>query len=241
MDVLCSILTGSLWKMPETLGFSSIDATDHTRILETSLAHAVEMLPLYTLFTSVPPPRDVPLLTLAASIENLFQNMTLSILAEPALLAPQPTLFPVDSHRVYNAYSYNWPRLALAYGIAIFSTLIAVLVGLYTITTTGSSYTNKFSTIVRVSRSERLAVLIAPENRFGQDPVPTHIARAKFSISDGTELTVGMLSEAMKLRSRSPGLSSRLSAVMMRARYVPRGLQSSITLIDVTKNIDVFV
>jgi hypothetical protein len=55
--------------------------------------------------------------------------MTLSILAEPALLAPQPTLTPVDSHRVYNAYSYNWLRLALAYGVAILSTFIAVLVG----------------------------------------------------------------------------------------------------------------
>jgi hypothetical protein len=46
MDVLGSILTGSLWKMPQSLGFSSIDATDHTQILETSLALTVEMLPL---------------------------------------------------------------------------------------------------------------------------------------------------------------------------------------------------
>jgi hypothetical protein len=208
MDVLGSILTGTLWKKPGTFSLSSIDATDHTRILETSLAHTLEMLPLYTLFTSLQPPRNTSLLTLASSIEQLFLNMTISILAEPAFLAPQTTLTPVDSHRVYNAYSYNWRRLAMAYGIAIGSTLIAVLVGLYTIVTTGSSYTNKFSTIVRVSRSERLDVLIAPEDRLGQDPVPKHIAKAKFSVSDGTGYGSGTVSEATKLRSRSPGLSS---------------------------------
>jgi hypothetical protein len=173
--------------------------------LETDLALTAEMRPLYSQFTSFEPPQDASPPSLASSIEQLFQNMTLSILAEPGFLAPQSALTAVDLHRVYNAYSYNWRRLALAYGIAITSTFCAILVGCYTILSTGFSYSNKFSTIVRVSRSEKLDVLIAPEDRRGHDPLPEHIAKTAFSIADGTEYTVGMLSEATKLRSRSPG------------------------------------
>jgi hypothetical protein len=208
MDMLGSILTGTLWLTPESTvdtGLSSINAVDHTRILETDLALTAEMRPLYSQFTSFEPPRDASPPSLASSIEQLFQNMTLSILAEPGFLAPQSALTTVDIHRVYNAYSYNWRRLALAYGIAITSTFCAILVGCYTIVSTGFSYSNKFSTIVRVSRSEKLDVLIAPEDRRGHDPLPEHIAKTAFSIADGTEYTVGMLSEATKLRSRSPG------------------------------------
>jgi hypothetical protein len=131
--------------------------------------------------------------------------MTLSILAEPDFLAPQSVSTTVDSYQVHNAYSYNWRRLALAYGIAITSTFCAILVGCYTLVSTGFSYSNKFSTIVRVSQSEKLDVLIAPGNRRGQHPLTEHIAKTTFSIANGTEYTVGMLSEATKLRSRSPG------------------------------------
>jgi hypothetical protein len=54
MDMLGIILTGTLWLTPtgtNDIGLSSINAVDHTRILETDLAFAAEMLPLYTQFT----------------------------------------------------------------------------------------------------------------------------------------------------------------------------------------------
>jgi hypothetical protein len=208
MDILGIILTGKLWNMPADSGLSSMDTTHRIRILETSLAYTIEMLPLFTLFTSIESPRDLAPVGLAASIQSLFQNMTVSIMFEPALLAPNYVYTVVETDRFHNAYSYSWRRPATACGVAIASTFYAILVACYTILSTGFSYRNKFSTIVRVSRSEKLDVLIAPEDRRGQDPMPEHIARTTFSISDGTELTFGMLSEATKLMSRSPGPSS---------------------------------
>jgi hypothetical protein len=89
-------------------------------------------------------------------------------------------------------------------GIATESTVCATLVGYYAILRTGSSSSNRYPTVVRVSRSGKFDVLIASQDRRRQDSMPEHIAKTAFSIANGTEYTSDMLPEATKLRSRSP-------------------------------------
>ena len=82
----------------------------------------------------------------------------------------------------HNTYSYNWKRLWLAYGAATLATLAMVAIGLTSLITTGTSYSNKFSTIIRGSRDETLDVLIGKEDRSGEDPLPPYISKIRFAI-----------------------------------------------------------
>jgi hypothetical protein len=180
MDLLGEIMTGTMCHVSGS-GMITPDSnkSDHTRVLETNLAFSQELSPLYGSFigSSSPGNGTAPL---ASTIEELIQNMTIAMLTAPELLKTQgnPTTMSVTTF--YNVYHYSWGRLALAYGVAIGLTLIAVLVGMYIIISTGSSYSNKFSTILRMSRYEKLDVLIEERDRRGQDPLPKHIGKARF-------------------------------------------------------------
>lgn len=57
---------------------------------------------------------------------------------------------------------------------------MTVILGLYTDTSTNSSYGNRSSTILRVSRSDGLDVFITDEDRRGNDPLPEHTGKARF-------------------------------------------------------------
>jgi hypothetical protein len=182
MDLLGETLTGTMWHARGN-GYTTPDTNsrDHTRVLETNLAFSQELSPLYGSFTgSDSPPNATSPSPLASMIEELVQNMTISILTVPELLNTQEDSTTMSVTTFYNVYNYNWERLALAYAIAIGLTFIAVLIGMYIIISTGSSYSNRFSTILRMSRYEELDVLIEEQDRRGQDPLPKHIGKARF-------------------------------------------------------------
>jgi hypothetical protein len=157
MNRLGSILTETIWHTPEGTdanGLSCVNAVDHTRILETKLARTAEMLPLHSHITSFQPPWNTSPPSLASSIEQLFQDMTFSILGEPGFLALQSVPMTVESPTA------GGDSLELTA-----SPDFHFLVGCYTVLSTGSSYSNKLSTVVRVTWSEKLDVWIAPEDR----------------------------------------------------------------------------
>lgn len=84
---------------------------------------------------------------------------------------------------------YSAEKLWLAYGIAILFTLIAVVIGLYIIMSTGTSYSNNFSTIFRKARGAESDVVIHPGDHDGKYPLPDYLKKAtiRFPASGGND------------------------------------------------------
>lgn len=76
-------------------------------------------------------------------------------------------------------YVYNSYKLWLAYGIALASSVIAVAVGLYSMAANNASYSNEFSTIVRVARHAISDPKLDTEDN-GSDPLIKSLAEARF-------------------------------------------------------------
>ena len=151
MDLLGDMLAGSIrWTSGDQYSVPPQNITDHTRVLDTNLVFTQELNPIYVTFSNETSMLQSTLPSLGSSIEELVRNMTFSLLNIPELLAPQPDKTDVSVTTFFNIYNYHWQRLVLAYGIAISVTFMTVILGLYTIINTGSSYSNKFSTILRV-------------------------------------------------------------------------------------------
>lgn len=171
MEIVGELLLGMLYTR-------DLPRTTSTRVLETELAFTDELYPLYVNFTGSKI-LSRPLRPLKDTLEELFQNMTLSLLTMPELRSSQPTMSNVTISHTHNAYRYNAPRLFLAYGAATAGTLLTVVTGLYSLVITGTSYSNKFSTVVRVARDQAIDVHIQHKDRLGQDPLPPYIGRSR--------------------------------------------------------------
>lgn len=75
-------------------------------------------------------------------------------------------------------YAYSSDKLWLAYGIAIFFTAIAVAQGFFVIFSSGASYSNNFSTIMRSTWSAELNVNFRQVENDFRDPLPEFLAKA---------------------------------------------------------------
>ncbi|KAK4901585.1 hypothetical protein LTR27_001357 [Elasticomyces elasticus] len=135
---------------------------------------------------------------ISQALEQLFENVTISILSEPYLqpnysspFAP-PLLRNVTFTTYHNIYVYDPITLWTAYGIAILLTAIAVGTGTYALVSNGVAYDTNFSTVLRTSRlSKRLKGVdeeLAGED--GQDddgsrPLPECLANATIIMTTG--------------------------------------------------------
>lgn len=116
------------------------------------------------------------------SLEILFQNITLSMLSSSQLaqnstfaesVSAQVTTYP-------NTYVYSAQDLWLSYGIAIGATMICVAFGFEAIIHNKATYSNRFSTILRTTRNQKLDELVH-EDDDGSNPLPKRIANAQLS------------------------------------------------------------
>jgi len=128
-------------------------------------------------------------LSLANTLEDLFQNITISLMSS-ALLQPNassiyaPPLTNVTLPSYRNIYVYSSHKLWLAYGAAILFALIGVLIGLLALLSNGISYSSSFSTILRASRHANITAIISPTDADGRDPLPVHLAKANVFFPD---------------------------------------------------------
>jgi hypothetical protein len=88
---------------------------------------------------------------------------------------------------------YTVRRLWVAYALATLGAAIPVALGLYTIFATGASYSNEFSTILRVSRRAHLDKEVSDVAADGRDPLPKDLAKVTLTVfkqdeSNETEL-----------------------------------------------------
>jgi hypothetical protein len=61
-----------------------------------------------------------------------------------------------------------------------------VVAGIITLSSSGASYSNKFSTIVRVSRTAELNDEVKDNDGSGYDPLPTYLKNARLNIGANT-------------------------------------------------------
>ncbi|KAF7185298.1 hypothetical protein HII31_13370 [Pseudocercospora fuligena] len=119
------------------------------------------------------------------ALEGLFQNFTISLLADPYLqpnysspFAPE-RLTNVTSELTMNIYVYASTTLWVAYGLAIFFASLIVAFGATFMVVQNASYNSDFSTIFRASRSAEINVEFLPEDARAQEPLPKRLARAR--------------------------------------------------------------
>ncbi|KAK0253541.1 hypothetical protein LTS09_011400 [Friedmanniomyces endolithicus] len=128
--------------------------------------------------------------SLAAMLEELFQNITVSLMSSVELQPNhQSVTAPPETNVTFvtfqNTYFYSPLKLWLAYGLAIAFAAVAVLVGLAYMYIDEASYSNSFSTIMRTSRGAELSIDIAHEDASGANPLPSEMAGATVRFQNG--------------------------------------------------------
>jgi hypothetical protein len=129
--------------------------------------------------------------TFAEIVEELSRNQTLSLFSSEKLWLPmEQTNLTTVTHTTYpNVYEYRPYNLWLAYGIAVASSFIAVLLGLYALWLNGVSHDNSFSSIMASTRNGFLDELTLGHS-LGATPMSKVIL--------GTKLRFGELSKGME-------------------------------------------
>ncbi|TLD39104.1 hypothetical protein E2P81_ATG00091 [Venturia nashicola] len=130
-------------------------------------------------------------LSLPQAAEQLFENITLSLLSDSAFLSVPATASTtkVTFNSPQNRYVYTWWRLVAPYVAALALSILATAIGSWAMLANGMTYTHSFSTVLRTTKNADIQdTLLVGMDSTGADPLPKHIAKAKidFSAQDGT-------------------------------------------------------
>jgi hypothetical protein len=87
-----------------------------------------------------------------------------------------------------NTFAYNSRTLFIAYGSSILLSAVCLACGLAALKSNGASYTNHFSTILRMTRDRRFGEFIQDEEDCaGTDPLPKDLAHVEVTYVIETE------------------------------------------------------
>jgi hypothetical protein len=124
--------------------------------------------------------------SLAYGVEQLFQNMTLSLFSKSQYLAETGPITDVVLDRWLNVYAYDQKNLLISYGVALVLTLLACAMGCVTVYRNGVSYSNLFSTVLRTTRRQHnFDALLVSQDQSGADPLPRHLSAARIQLGPG--------------------------------------------------------
>ncbi|KAK1524373.1 uncharacterized protein CCOS01_09460 [Colletotrichum costaricense] len=90
-------------------------------------------------------------------LENMFLNTTLSLMSQAELNPTAPIQARIETEVYQNIYTYSVAPLWIAYGVAVGITILSVTIGTWAVVVTGSSYSSRFSTILRLAFNIRLS------------------------------------------------------------------------------------
>jgi len=95
--------------------------------------------------------------SLSLAIEDLANNITISMLSSPDLTSPNLTLanFTIPQ----NVYQYNSKNLVISYSLAIAFAIIAVGIGFWALYENGVAHSTSFSAIMAATQNPDIAVL----------------------------------------------------------------------------------
>jgi hypothetical protein len=208
MEAFAAFLHGTV---VSDAGSRGMPVSDVTGVMQTRLAETAEFAaivkninirktPGWLDNTGLNSSQTLNHLRLDRTLQELFQNITLSLMSSPYFLENQTceSYTEEDGDCVGSKnYSHSadvtvttWPQvydyaartLLMTYGTVIFLCLIAVMTGLITIFATSTSYSNNFSTVLRATRNAHLSHAVGSHDD-GRDPLPLVIAQAKITIS----------------------------------------------------------
>lgn len=116
---------------------------------------------------------------LGTAIEQLFQNITISLLSNSTYQQPIAVSTPVNVTSVLtkNVYVYHPYDLYLAYGLSILFTSICLGIGMAALFRNGQSHSNNFSAVLRVTRNPDLDRLLLETEMSGADPLREGLGR----------------------------------------------------------------
>ncbi|KAI5367422.1 hypothetical protein Slin14017_G024580 [Septoria linicola] len=148
---------------------------------------AASLLANITTSTSGQPFKDM--------IEDMFLNVTLSMASSQGLVYQRgsplaPRSIQVEQDIYGNVYSYGSDKLWLAYGIAISVCVLNVIIGMSSVLRAGASFTDNFSTIVRVARNAAIEADLHEESLPGRDPLPKTLADAELRVQKAESLLI---------------------------------------------------
>ena len=125
---------------------------------------------------------------LKTALEKLFQDITISLLAEDYLRPNYSSPYApaekttVTFNRYHNVYIYSASTLWVAYGLAILLTSVALGLGVTSMVLNNASFTNDFSTILRTSRAAPMSEEVREVESEGRQPLPRRLAAARVMI-----------------------------------------------------------
>ncbi|KAL8809732.1 MAG: hypothetical protein Q9223_007882, partial [Gallowayella weberi] len=122
------------------------------------------------------------------ALEQLFQNITLSLMSAPDLQPNSSSVYyPNDTLVTFstreNIYVYSASKLWLAYGLALGTTALIAAFGLLAILANHASFSNKLSTALRLSRGAHMSYEIKQKDLAGRDPLPDYAKKATVKFS----------------------------------------------------------
>ncbi|TDZ74852.1 Serine/arginine-rich splicing factor SR45 [Colletotrichum trifolii] len=107
-------------------------------------------------------------------LEEMFRNTTLSLVTQARLIPSEPLQASIETQAYRNVYTYSVTALWIAYGVAVGIIVLSIAIGSRAVAAAGSSYSSRFSTILRLASNivvERLTKNINEghlEEIFGQ-------------------------------------------------------------------------
>jgi hypothetical protein len=137
--------------------------------------------------------------SLGSVVEQLFHNLSMSLLSEPAFVKDSGEEALITLRHTRNIYSYRHSNLLLSYGLALGLSLLACIVGWVSVINNNASYSNRFSTVLRVFSRGNAIGFVAPEDCKGTDPLPRYLAKARIDLSQGTRVHKGEMESELEL------------------------------------------
>ncbi|RSL68340.1 hypothetical protein CEP54_002880 [Fusarium duplospermum] len=136
-------------------------------------------------------PGEQRTMPLKEALEELFQNITISLMSSPLLQPNKHSAFkPNDTEVTFSTmhpvYIYARNRLWLAYGLGIACSILILCIGMLAIHMNGASFSNTFSTLLRRGRGASLSSEIEKVDLDGRDPLPEYIKDMKIKFSKGS-------------------------------------------------------
>ena len=114
--------------------------------------------------------------TFCSTIRNSRANITCCRPNSSSIYYPAKT--KVTSSTRENVYIYAAHKLWLAYGLAIGFTALIAIFGMAAIVANHAPFSNKFSTILRLSRGAQISSEIKQTDLSAQDPLPAYAGEA---------------------------------------------------------------
>ncbi|PMD39349.1 hypothetical protein L207DRAFT_491356 [Hyaloscypha variabilis F] len=156
--------------------------------------------------------------TLLRAIEDLANNVTISMLSSSSLASLDEVPRKITTSNTINVYQYDPLYLLLSYGIGLLYTFLAVVVGLCSLHFNGASHSISFSSILATTRNLDLDSLTHGSS-LGALPLKKDIKKAK--------LKFGPLLDRSEMQIEHAGKENRLSGVQ-NPPHIAFGLEASV-------------